>query len=189
MIDLLRNIDHSVFHFINQTAAWEWLDGFMIMLSAKWVMTPIYVLLAAIFIYKFKWQSWTVLLLAIIVVSITDALCSKVLKPSVKRLRPNHTPDLVVRMPNKDDGHSKYGFVSSHAGNFFALFVYTALMLRLKRKKFLLLLIIPALIAYSRVYLGVHYPADVLGGAILGSSIAFLAFWFYGRCLIWMKRT
>lgn len=187
MTDIFRNLDHSVFHLINQSLSAEWLDPLMIVLSSKWVWIPFYVLIGFLFIKKYRLQSWIVFLLAVIVISLSDSVSSKVIKPGVKRLRPNHAMNN-VRMPDKNDGHSKYGFVSSHAANAFAVFVFSGLFLGLKRRHFMLLMMIPLLISYSRVYLGVHYPADILGGGMVGTFFSILAFWAYGKCMLMMKK-
>lgn len=189
MMELLRNIDHGLFHFINGVAVAEWLDPVMILLSSKWVWIPVYVLFTGLFVYHYRSSSWIVLLLAVIVISLSDSVSSKVLKPNIMRVRPNHAVNLDVRMPDRNDGHSRYGFVSSHAANAFCIFVFAGLFLRLKRRNFLLLMLVPFFISYSRVYLGVHYPADVAGGAVVGATLAWIAWLMYGRCMVWMKRT
>lgn len=188
MIEFFRNIDHAIFHFINSVAVAEWLDPVMILLSSKWVWYPVYALFIGLFIYQYRSRAWLVILLAAIVVSLSDSISSRVLKPNVQRVRPNQTPDLEVRMPDKNDGHSRYGFVSSHAANAFAVFVFSGLFLGLSRKHFAWLMLVPSLIAYSRVYLGVHYPADVAGGALVGILLAWLAYIVYGRCMVWLKK-
>ncbi|MFN5251231.1 MAG: phosphatase PAP2 family protein [Bacteroidota bacterium] len=188
MMELLRHIDHYVFEIINQKFSAAWLDPIMIALSSKWLWIPAYVLLLVAYFKKYKKQVWVVILLAAIVVSASDGISSKVIKPAIKRVRPNQIEKLYgvqtlhVRTPNPKDGNSHYGFVSSHAANAFAIFFMAALFLQLRKKWVLAMMCIPALIAYSRVYLGVHYPADVLSGALLGMSLAYAAWLAYGRC-------
>ncbi|MBS3914990.1 MAG: phosphatase PAP2 family protein [Bacteroidetes bacterium] len=194
MFDLFRNIDHALFHFINVTAAGESLDGFMILMSNKSIWIPLYIWLAILLYRKYKTVFWVPLVLIFALVSVSDLLCSKVIKPLAERTRPNHSLGLEVRMPRIQmdvsvrngsgvvesvhtqkltDGNGKYGFVSSHAANAFVVFLSFGLLLARTRRQFWFYLIIPVLVSYSRIYLGVHYPADVLGGAVLGMGLAF----------------
>ena len=188
MLDLLRHIDHYVFEIINQKFSATWFDPMMIAVSSKWLWIPAYVLLVAAYIKKYGKQVWVVLLLAAIVVSASDGISSKVIKPAAKRVRPNQIEKLYgvktlhVRTPNPKDGNSHYGFVSSHAANAFAIFFMAVLFLQLRGKWAIGMLCIPILISYSRVYLGVHYPADVFVGGLLGMSLAGIAWLIYGKC-------
>jgi undecaprenyl-diphosphatase len=92
----------------------------------------------------------------------------------VERLRPSHDPVIgnQIHIVNNYRG-GLYGFISSHAANTFAIAVFLALLF--KRKVFTISIIIWAsIVSFSRIYLGVHYPGDVLCGAILGTGLGFL---------------
>ena len=110
---------------------------------------------------------------------IGDQSSVKLFKDVFERLRPCHNPeitDLVHTLYGKCGG--QYGFVSSHATNSFALAIFSGFLLKSKYKYILpLMLLWAALVSYSRIYVGVHYPADILGGMILGSIVGILVFW------------
>ena len=97
------------------------------------------------------------------------------------RPRPCHAPDLLglVHLPTGRCGGA-YGFVSSHAANFFGLAVYLGLLLR-EGWLFGLLLIAAVLVGYSRIYMGVHYPGDILAGGLLGALAGWAIAWAYKR--------
>ena len=147
MMQLLRDIDHALFHFINETAAAPWLDPLMITLSSKWIWLPFYGLLVDLLISRYKKRAWLVLLMLAAVLALSDTITSRVLKPMVERTRPNKAPDLEVRMPNPNDGRSQYGFASSHAANSFAIFVCAGLFLWAGWRRFWLFLIIPVFVS------------------------------------------
>lgn len=99
-------------------------------------------------------------------------------KDVFERLRPCHNPNIASLVHVVDGCGGKYGFVSSHASNSFALALFIGLLLRKHYKYFLPLMVFwAALVSYSRIYVGVHYPADILGGAILGSLIGIFVYW------------
>ncbi len=100
-------------------------------------------------------------------------------KDMFQRLRPCHNPE-ITNLVHTLDGHcgGQYGFVSSHATNSFALAIFSGLLLKKQYPKLLLIMLLwAALVSYSRIYVGVHYPADILGGAILGTTVGLLTFW------------
>jgi undecaprenyl-diphosphatase len=110
---------------------------------------------------------------------LADQTSVHLFKNMFERLRPCHNPmitDFVHTVHGKCGG--QFGFVSSHAANSFALAVFSGLLLKSKYRYFLPLMVFwAAVVSYSRIYLGVHYPADVLGGAILGSILGIFVFW------------
>lgn len=105
-----------------------------------------------------------------------DQISVQLFKDVFMRLRPCHNPEIadLIHTINGACG-GQYGFVSSHAANTFGLALFVGLIFK-KHVPFLLkaLLIWAAVVSYSRIYVGVHYPADLICGAILGSIIAFL---------------
>jgi undecaprenyl-diphosphatase len=128
-------------------------------------------------IYRYRKTCWLPLLGIALVILLSDQVASGLIKPLAERLRPSHEPTLsgMVHIVNDYTG-GKYGFVSSHASNMFGLAFFMLFLVR--RKWFSITIIIWAsLISYSRIYLGVHYPGDVIGGAIVGSMSAVLAYW------------
>lgn len=154
------------------------LDFVMFWLSHKFIWLPLYALLLFLLIKNNKRQWWLVVLSLILLVTLTDQISVKLFKDVFLRLRPCHEP-LLEGMVRTLSGHcgGSYGFVSSHATNTFGLAVFVGIVLRSKYR-FLLpsLLIWAALISYSRVYLGVHYPGDVIAGGIVGSLTGYLLY-------------
>ncbi len=152
-----------------------WLDHFMWLMSQTVVWLPFFVFFLYLLIRNKQSQSiWLILTFALLI-TFTDQIASGVFKPLVERLRPTHDPTIsnLVHIVNNYRG-GRYGFFSSHAANVFA-FAGLSLLLVRRWLYTVLILIWASLIAYSRVYLGVHFPLDVLTGAAFGllSSIGF----------------
>ncbi len=174
MMAWLNELDGKLFVFINQGLAAPWLDGFMDLVSNQYTWVPVYAAFLFFILKKFKKRAWLPLIFLIGCFAVSDSVSSRIFKPAFKRIRPCNVPELHARAPF---GKSvSYGFVSSHAANHFALAVFIILLFRPKGYITALLLGWAILIAYSRVYLGKHYPGDVLGGAILGTLVALLLY-------------
>jgi undecaprenyl-diphosphatase len=134
-----------------------------------------------VFVKTYGKQSIWMIIALILCVTVADKIASGVLKETVCRLRPSQNPDLdgLIHLVN---GYRSglYGFASSHAANSFALAALSALFLR--NKFFVCLVTIWAVInCYSRMYLGVHYPLDILAGAFIGTIISFLIYFIYKK--------
>ena len=158
-------------------------DGLMYGISNKLTWIPFYIALIFILIKSLKKQSWLVILALIVCIIIADQVSSGLIKEMVHRLRPSRNPDLenmVCLLKGYRGG--KYGFVSSHAANSFGLAMLTSLFFR-NRKYTIIVFFWAAIVAYSRIYLGVHYPGDVIGGAIVGVGAAMLVYWLFTKVL------
>jgi undecaprenyl-diphosphatase len=171
MIDWLLQIDHQLFTLLN---GWYHpaLDGVMVFFSAKLVWIPLYLLLAYWLFRTFKKRGVIYLLAVILAVAATDQLTSSLMKPGFERLRPCHDPSLSDTIRIVDGCGGKYGFASGHAANTFMLALFFVTLYR-ENRYFRWLLLWAAIVAYSRVYLGVHFPGDIMVGALLGSLIGY----------------
>ena len=189
MIDKLIHIDTEVLLAINGWHA-PWADTLMWIISARVTWIPLYLLLMGLLVWRFhkpvstsiKWLQKVPACVVMIVmlglaVGVADFIASGILKDLVARPRPTRVPELegVLHLVNGYKSGT-YGFVSSHAANTMALALLFSLIWCNKIATIGLMLWVAAN-CYSRMYLGVHYPTDILGGLIVGSLVAVLAYW------------
>ena len=183
MLDYLNDIDTDALLAVNglhdtfQDALW-W------MVSAKWASVLLVLALVWILLHQNRRHALLVLAMLALTILLADQVSSGLIKHLVERLRPTHDPSLgdAVHVINGYRG-GMYGFVSSHAANSFA--VATLLTLLMRHRLVTVSMFTWALLqCYSRVYLGVHYPGDILGGIIVGV----LAGWLVWCLLCWVQR-
>lgn len=180
MLETLERWDQQLFLFLNGLNA-EALDGVMFVLTKGWFWTPVFAFLLWKLWKRFPTaKSYMVLLISVgLTVTASDMLSTRALKHQVKRYRPTHHLEIgpqvhtVTDFSGQEYRGGKYGFVSSHATNFFAIAMFSFVLLG-KRRRYWWLFAWAALVSYTRIYLGVHYPGDILGGALLGIVIGVL---------------
>lgn len=170
----LSKIDREILLAINGLHTPFW-DNVMWFASGTLTWLPFYCLLAGLLIYKFKKKGLPMLLLVGVLILFSDQIASGLLKPLVLRLRPSHEPDLMSQLHfvNNYLG-GLYGFVSSHAANVFALAFYLGFVAS-KKIPWLPYILFPwaLFVSLSRVYLGVHYPSDVLVPVLFAWPLAY----------------
>lgn len=171
----MEALDSRLFLFLNGLHA-DWLDVVMISITEMWPWIPLYILLLYMVFKQYGKRGWWFLLAIVIVILCSDQLSAHVCKPLFHRLRPCFNPDLegLVHLPKGLPG-GHYGFVSSHAANTFAAAAFLTAALQKRYKSIGWWLYAWAFISsYSRIYIGVHYPGDILGGAALGILIGLI---------------
>lgn len=179
MIETLVNFDRDLFLALNGMNS-PFMDTVMFWIAGKFTWIPLYLLLAGFLIKKFQMQSLYMILFVILLIVASDQ-GSVLLKNTFERLRPCHDESLsflVHTVQNKCGG--KFGFVSSHAANTMALFTYILLLARNSNRWITgIMLAWVLLVGYCRIYMGVHFPADVLGGWIVGIISAGFTYLIY----------
>jgi undecaprenyl-diphosphatase len=165
----LLALDSNILFWIN--GHWsEWLDAAMWFVSQAKTWVWLYVLLVALIAYKYR--EWKIVLLILmgfgIAVGLSDWLCSGVIKPMVCRLRPTHEPAIGPLHLVHGYVGGRYGFCSSHAANTMSVALLFSLLYRRKIATFVMMSWV-ALNCYSRMYLGVHYPSDIIVGLLVGA--------------------
>ena len=187
MIDKLIEIDQSWLLAINGAHCGV-MDQVMWYISQAWVWIPLYVVLIGLLIWRFGWKWGLVYTVALVAaVGLSDWISSGVIKHLVCRPRPTHEPALegLVHVVNGYVGGA-YGFVSSHAANTMSLAVLFGLIWNKINHQAWWLLSYVVVNCYSRMYLGVHYPGDILGGLLVGTVMAFAVYGLLN--LVWRVR-
>ena len=186
-MEALSTIDSDLFLFLNGLHA-DWMDGVMVLITQMWVWLPLYLLLIYWTVKQYGKRCWWIFLAVALVVLCSDQLSAHVCKPLFQRLRPCYNTDLqgLIHLPKGMAG-GQYGFVSSHAANTFAIAAFLTAALRKNYKWMGIALYLWAFISsYSRIYIGYHYPGDILCGAVLGILVG-LTLWKVFQLLVVKK--
>ncbi len=186
MLEYLKELDTACFLFLNGFHNPFW-DKIMWYISATTTWIPLYAVIIFFVVKKFKRKSIITLLFFALLVLLADQSSVHLFKNVFERLRPCHNTDIqdIVHTINGKCG-GKYGFVSSHAANTFALAVFLVFLFKNKAVSVFFILW-ATVVSYSRIYLGVHYVGDVLGGALLGTVVGLLTFKLYEISLGYFK--
>ncbi|MFV0304520.1 MAG: phosphatase PAP2 family protein [Moheibacter sp.] len=173
-------LDKELFLHLNNLGCTNW-DDFWRFISYKFSWIPFYVIILFLLWQNYGWKKTLLLLgLTFLMVVATDQI-TNLLKDFFKRPRPCFTEEFEgIMRPVGCERRGRFGFTSAHATNHFALALFLGMVFRSKIKWFIVFLLIWAsFIAYSRIYLGVHFPLDVSCGALLGLIIGWLFYRLY----------
>jgi undecaprenyl-diphosphatase len=172
MLEALLSIDRSLFFFLNGLHC-PFVDPIMFWGTKTLMWLPLFLLFFYFVFKKYKWQTLWVLLIIALMILVSDQL-SNVFKEWFARPRPTHKEGLTGIHTVYGYTGGEYGFYSGHASNSMAIAIFLILILRNKYRYFsALILSWAAFMAYTRIYLGVHYPLDILAGCLAGSLIGF----------------
>lgn len=182
MIESLYSLDRKTLLFLNSWNA-PWMNQLMVFLSGQMIWLPFVLILLWVARKQFDNKSLSIFILFLLLgIIASDVTSSYVLKNIFERLRPCRLPELKLLMNNfgqKCGG--KYGFVSSHASNSFVLLIFAFRSLMTVPRYLHFVWTLPILVSFSRIYLGVHYPGDILGGIFVGCFWGVLLSEFFKR--------
>jgi len=170
-MESFRKIDEYFFKIIN-SSGWEGMDGVMMLISSKWLWIPLYLYLLYLLYQKYASKFIWILISLGVLIFLADYGSVHFFKEVFQRLRPCHQLDNIRIV---DGCGALYSFVSSHAANTFALAFFISLLLKSK-KVFFWIFTWATLIGFSRIYLGVHFPFDIVGGMFWGLFVSLLTY-------------
>jgi membrane-associated phospholipid phosphatase len=171
-MDGLLQLDETLFFWVNISCQNAFFDWLMPLLRNKLIWVPFYVFIASFLLLNFQRKGLVAVLALVLAVALADNVSSQLIKKSVQRLRPCKVLEPQREMYLRVPCGSGYSFPSSHASNHFAVATFLVLLLgKLYRWVRLPLLLWATVIAFAQVYVGVHYPFDAIGGAILGCLV------------------
>ena len=182
-IERILPLERDLFFALNGSDS-LFLDQMMWTISGRFVWIPLFLCILFIFFYKTpRKEAFLVTLFFILLFVLSDQVSSSLFKPLFERFRPTHHPDFkeLVDMVNGYRG-GRYGFISGHATNSFGLAVFLSLLFK-HRRVTLFALLWASLNSYTRIYLGVHFVSDIVGGMVAGTLLAFLLYSLY----IWSR--
>lgn len=182
-MEVIKQLDQSFFLFLNELHSNFW-DKAMFLFSSREIWIPFYALIIYLIVKTYKKNSIYILILIGLSIVVSDQF-SGLIKNTVERLRPSNDPAInnLVHIVNEYRGGT-FGFFSSHASNSFTIAVIASMLF--KRRMFAITMFIWAiLVSYTRIYLGLHYPGDILTGWIWG---ALIGYGFYQLMILFQQR-
>lgn len=183
MLEYIINQDQQLFLQLNNLGTANW-DSFWMIVTNKKTWIPLYVIFLYLCYQQFGLKNLIIIILLVaIMVGLNESLTNALKEDWVKRLRPCYNQDIYQQMRLvKDSCGGKFGFTSAHASNHFAVAIFLGSLFKTKYKLLLPSLIFWAmLVAYSRVYIGVHFPLDIICGAIIGILFGLFFYFLYNK--------
>lgn len=188
MIDRLIEFDKELLRFLNSYHT-PWLDPIMLFLTETLAWLPLYVFLLYLVIKEYKKESWIILLGIALTILLADQITASIMKPYFARLRPSREPTLegLIHLVQGYTG-GQFGFASSHAANTFGTATFFYLVFGNTKRWMIWLFVWAAFMTYTRIYLGVHYPGDVIIGGAVGMICGWLGFKSTQWITLWAEK-
>lgn len=189
MLHDLLELDRRLLVWLNSFHT-DWLDPVMYYTSQTLFWLPLYVFLIWLIVKDFRREWWVPMIGIIVTIVLADQITTSIMKPYFARLRPSQEPSLqgIIHLVRDRNGDiytgGLYGFASSHAANTFGTAVFFTLLFRSRHRWITWLFLWAAAMTYTRIYLGAHYPGDILVGAIVGALSGVVGF----KTSQWIKR-
>lgn len=193
MIEKLIEWDKKLLLFFNSFRV-SWLDPVVLVVTETFFWLPLYLFLLYTVVKTFRKKSWIPLLGITATIVLTDRITSGFMKPYFQRLRPSREPSLdgLVQLAQSASGEiytgGLYGFASSHAANTFGTAMFFWLLFRNTKPWIAWLFPWAIVMTYTRLYLGVHYPGDILVGGLLGLLCGWISYRLYLFVRAWTEK-
>lgn len=177
MLEKLLSLDTELFIYLNGLGS-ETFDGLWLLITKQTSWIPLFIFLLYLIYNKLGAKQTLYLLLFLAVLLVITDQTANLFKNGFQRLRPCNNPEInsFIRIVQS---RSSFSFFSGHATSSMAVSTFLYLIFKKDFKYFWLLFLWPLIFAYSRIYLGLHYPLDIISGYLCGATFAFLMFKFY----------
>ncbi len=188
-METILEIDKDLLIWINSFHA-DWLDPAMLIITTTAFWTPLYLFFIFLIFKKMEPDAWLAMAGAALTILLADQITASLMKPFFQRLRPSQDPSVQNLLHLVTDFNGEiyrgglYGFASSHAANTFGTATFMWLLFKDRTRWMALAFVWAASMTYTRLYLGVHFPGDILVGATIGVLSGIVGFRFFG----WLKR-
>lgn len=175
MIEQIIQLDHQLFFAINNGLSNAFFDGLMPILRNKYTWIPLYIILIVFSIYTYKLKGFYLIVFLGIAVGIADYGSASMLKPAFKRIRPCNNIQINKKVISRITCGSGLSFPSTHASDHFSIALFLITIFYNNRKYILpIALIWAAAISFAQIYVGVHFPIDIIAGTFFGALTGFL---------------